>query len=198
MDRNDWDERYREKELLWTAEPNRFVVDAVEGLAPGTALDLAGGEGRNAVWLAEQGWEVTVLEWSGVAIGKGRELAARRGVVVTFAEQDLFEWSPERRFDLVLLVYFQVSDPGRSRVWASAADAVAPDGRLVVIGHDSRNLDEGHGGPQHPDFLYTADDVVRALPEELTVVRAELVERPVENEERSHIALDNVVVATRA
>src|SRR3972149_1815949 len=71
MDRHAWNERYREKELLWTAQPNRFLLEAVTGLEPGKAYDLAGGEGRNAVWLAEHGWLGTGGGWSGGALGEG-------------------------------------------------------------------------------------------------------------------------------
>ncbi len=82
MEREEWDERYASHELLWHAEPNRFVVEEVGDLAPGTALDLACGEGRNAVWLAEQGWRATGVDFSAVALAKGRRMAEQRGVTV--------------------------------------------------------------------------------------------------------------------
>src|SRR3970040_847425 len=82
MDRHAWNERYREKKLVWSAIPNRFLVEVVSGLEPGAAYDLAGGEGRNAVWMAEHGWRVTVVDWSSVALEEGRRLAdPRRGRV---------------------------------------------------------------------------------------------------------------------
>ena len=80
MDEAGWDERYAAAELIWTAEPNRFVVAELTGLPPGRALDLGAGEGRNAIWLAEQGWDVTAVDFSAVGLDKGRAVAARRGV----------------------------------------------------------------------------------------------------------------------
>jgi SAM-dependent methyltransferase len=200
MDREAWDDRYREKELLWTAEPNRFLVEVAADLDPGTSLDLAGGEGRNAVWLAERGWRVTVLDWSRVALEKGRALAEARGVadVVSFMEADLLDWAPARgTSDLVIVVYLQIPAPQREGVWRSAAAAVGPGGRLVVIGHDSTNLSDGYGGPQHPEVLYTAADVVAALGDDLVIERAGLVERPVETDDGVRVALDNLTVAVR-
>lgn len=201
MDRHAWDERYREKELLWTAEPNRFLVEIASGLEAGTALDLAGGEGRNAVWLAEQGWRVTVLDWSKVALEKGRTLADARGVAgdVTFMEADLVAWEPSKASaNLVLVVYLQIPSPQRDGVWRNAAAAVCDGGRLVIIGHDSSNLTEGYGGPQDPAVLFTADEVAAVVGETLTVERSERVERPVEIEDGMRVALDNVTVAVRS
>jgi SAM-dependent methyltransferase len=200
MDRHAWDERYREKEFLWTAEPNRFLVECVSDLAPGVALDLAGGEGRNAVWLAGRGWRVTAVDWSAVAITRGRSLAETREVDVDFVEADLLEWVPEEgSADLVIVVYLQIPSPGREEVWRRAAAAVRPGGRLIIIGHDSSNLTDGYGGPQDPSVLYTVSDIVAALDGSgLSVERAELARRPVEAEDGMRVALDNVVVGTRS
>jgi len=200
MDRAAWDARYSERELLWTAEANRFLIEVASDLEPGVALDLAGGEGRNAVWLAERGWQVTVLDWSKVALQKGRVLAQARGVAgeVAFMEADLLDWAPaQATADLVIVVYLHIPAPQRAGVWRNAAAAVRPGGRLVVIGHDASNLAEGFGGPQDPSVLYSADEVAAVLGEELAVERAERVERPVQTEDGMHVALDNLTVAVR-
>jgi len=199
MDQHAWDARYREKGgLLWTAEPNRFVVEVVAPLTPGTAYDLAGGHARNAVWLAEQGWDCTMVDWSEVAIEQGKALAAERGVTVGFEHADLLEWVPSGTRDLVLVVYLHLPVEQRQAVWRSAVAAVAPGGTLAIIGHDSSNITEGWGGPQDARVLYTADEVASVVGGALTVTRAERVERPVEDEDGMHVALDNVVVAVRA
>ena len=78
MGREDWNKRYATEEFVWTVDANRFLMAEVENLAPGSALDLAAGEGRNAVWLAEQGWAVRAVDLSDVAIEKGKQLAATR------------------------------------------------------------------------------------------------------------------------
>ena len=196
MDQNAWDERYRDKELIWTAEPNRFLVEAVDGAEPGRALDLATGEGRNAVWLAEQGWQVEAVDWSEVALDKGREMARRAGVTVSFSGQDLLSWSPKpSTYDLVVIAYLQIQQMERHRVWRQAARAVRAGGRLVVIGHDSDNLDRGCGGPQHAEVLFSTEEVVGIVADHLDVVRAEQVIRPVETDEGAGEAIDNIVVA---
>lgn len=197
MDRHDWDSRYRQKELLWTAEPNRFVVEVVEGLTPGTAYDLAGGHARNAVWLAERGWACTVVDWSAVALDQGRALAEHRAVAVRFEQADLLEWQPPENAHLVLVAYLQIPENERHAVWRKAASAVNPGGTLAIIGHDSSNLTEGFGGPQDPGVLYTADEVVGVIGDRFTVTRAGRAERPVEDDDGMHVALDNVVVVVR-
>jgi SAM-dependent methyltransferase len=199
MNSEEWNRRYAGDELLWSARPNRFLVAEVSGLAPGRALDLACGEGRNAVWLAEQGWQATGVDFSDRALGKARELAAARGVEASWVQADLLDYRPEQRaYDLVIVLYLQVPAPERGRVLRAAADAVTPEGTLLVVGHDRSNLEHGHGGPQHPAVLYTADDVVADLDGTgLEIERAEVVRRPVETPGGERIALDVLVRASR-
>ena len=94
MDAEGWDRRYEGSDLLWTAEPNRFLVAEVAGLEPGRALDVGTGEGRNAVWLAEQGWRVTGVDFSAVGLEKARHLATARGVEVEWVLADLSHYQP--------------------------------------------------------------------------------------------------------
>jgi SAM-dependent methyltransferase len=198
MDQHTWNDRYRDKELVWTAKPNRFLVEAVDGLTPGTALDLAAGEGRNAVWLAQQGWKVEAVDWSDVALDKGRELARHAGVDVWFTQEDLRSWwPPSARYDLVVIAYLQVPATERHGAWRGAAQAVAPGGRLIIIGHDSDNLTKGYGGPQRPEVLYGTDEVQSVIAEHLSVVRAEQVIRSVDVDGTAREAIDNIVVAER-
>lgn len=196
MDQDFWDERYQDEGLLWTAEPNRFLVEAIDGLEPGKALDLAGGEGRNAVWLAQQGWEVEVVDWSDVALDKGRELARRTGVTVWFIREDLRQWwPPGESYDLVVIAYLHIPYMERHGVWRAAAGAVRRGGRLVVIGHDRDNLDKGYGGPQQFDVLYSVEELVGVVAEHLEVIRAEQIIRSVETDDGGREAIDNIVVA---
>jgi len=200
MEREDWNQRYEGKEFLWTVEANRFVAAEVAGLSPGRALDLAAGEGRNAVWLAEQGWTVRAVDFSDVAIEKGKQLAAARNVAdrVDFEVADLRAHEPEaHRYDLVVLLYLQLPQAQLVPIVQRAARAVAPGGTFLVVGHDTENLTRGHGGPRHPDVLYTADEVVAALGEELTIEKAGPVERPVETDGGPKVAIDCLVRARR-
>lgn len=198
MDRSDWDERYRAAELVWRAEPNRWVAEEVAGLSPGRALDLACGEGRNAVWLAEQGWDATGVDFSPVGLDKGRRMAAERGVQVTWVEADARTWEAPSPFDLVVVCYLQLPEADRRAALGHAAAALAPGGTLLVVGHDRSNRDRGVGGPQDPAVLFTPDDVLADLQVSgvpIEVQRAEVVRRPVETDDGPADALDALVRA---
>jgi SAM-dependent methyltransferase len=197
VEREDWNRKHHEGGILFGVEPNRFLVTEIAGLEPGSALDLACGAGRNAVWLAEQGWTVTAADFSGVALEKARRLAAERGVGVDWVEADLRRWRPGRRFDLVAVLYLQLPPEERRMVLGRAADAVAHGGTLLVVGHDLQNLNGGHGGPTDPRVLFTPQDVVAELPG-LVVEKAERVVRPVETEDGEAQAIDALVRARRA
>lgn len=199
MDASDWDDRYADADLVWSAGPNRFVVEETSGLTPGTALDLAAGEGRNALWLAERGWHVTALDFSRVAVERGSRLAADRDLRVEWQVADATSAPFDARsYDLVLVAYLHLPRPALGDVHARAARAVAPGGTLVIVGHDRRNLDEGHGGPQDATVLLDADEVAGDLAQSgLDVVKAERVVREVETDDGVRTALDTLVVARR-
>lgn len=198
MDRSNWDERYEERGLALDAAPNEFLVETAGSFEPGTALDLAAGQGRNSVWLAQQGWRVTAVDWSEVGFAHGRELAGHLGVEVEWVVADLRQWRPpEQAFDLVVISYLQPPAELRTPVWQMAAAAVAPGGHLVVIGHDSRNLADGYGGPPCGLFLYRAEEVAAAVGDDLEVLEAGEVLRTVPTDEGDRVAIDNRVVAIR-
>lgn len=200
MERADWNQRYAAEELIWTAKANRFLMEETTDLAPGSALDLATGEGRNAVWLAEQGWLVRAVDFSDVALAKARRLALARKVheAIEFREADLRTYALDfHRFDLVALIYLQIPQAELLPILLRAARAVAPGGTFLLVGHDSENLSHGYGGPQRADMLYTAEQVVAALGNELVIEKAGRVERPVETPDGIRIALDCLVRAKR-
>jgi 2-polyprenyl-3-methyl-5-hydroxy-6-metoxy-1,4-benzoquinol methylase len=190
----DWDERYAKADLEWGAEPNRFLVQEVRDLQPGSALDIASGEGRNAIWLAEQGWSVTAVDFSQVGIEKARRLAAERKVHVDWVVADVVAHSPITSFDLVIVFYLHLSAPEMERVLGTAATALRPGGTLLVVGHDRSNLTAGVGGPQDPTILLDADEVASQL-DDLVIEKAVRVSRPVEGAERD--AIDTLVRAKR-
>jgi SAM-dependent methyltransferase len=200
VDRQEWDERYSGAGFQWSVHPNQFVAAELAGLAPGRALDLAAGEGRNSVWLAERGWSVTAVDFSRVGLDKGRTLSAARGVDdgrIDWVVADLNGYDPPRdAFDLVLIAYLQVGAPLRARVLGGAAAALTRGGTLLVIGHDLANLTQGVGGPQDPDVLYTPEAIAAELAG-LRILRAERVLRTVERDGGPATAVDTLVRAER-
>ena len=198
MDSESWNTRYEGREFVWTAAPNQVLVAEVTALAPGRALDLGCGEGRNAVWLAEQGWEVTAVDFSAIGIAKGRGMAAKRGVEVTWVIEDLNLYEPPARFfDLVIDLYVHIPPDQRRALLIKGAHAVAVGGTMLVVGHDLTNLAGGYGGPQDPTLLHTVDNISTALTD-LTVLKTERVRRVVENEDGEFEAIDTLVRAERS
>lgn len=194
---DEWDRRYAVGEFVWDTGPNRFVAEELSGLAPGLALDLGAGEGRNAVWLAGRGWQVTAVDFSGVALGKGRRLARERGVTVDWVQADLGDYRPAPgAYQLVVIAYLQLPPDGLATVLRRAAGALAPAGTAFVVGHDLDNLTDGVGGPQDPSVLYTPQAIVAGLPG-LIVKRAGRARRPVETESGTRQAIDTLVLAVR-
>lgn len=195
MRREIWDQKYAETDRLWGREPNRFLVAEVSELPPGRALDLACGEGRNTIWLAERGWRTTGVDFSEVAIAKAREQAGAASLDVEFVCEDLLEYEPEpETFDLVLVFYLQLPEDELRLVLRGASGAVAPGGTFLLVGHDLTNMTDGVGGPSDPSVLYTPDDIVAEL-SGLVIERAERVLRDIADEDRP--AIDALVRARR-
>jgi SAM-dependent methyltransferase len=205
MDASDWNARYDTAELIWKGEPNQFLPPEVSELSPGTAVDLACGEGRNAVWLASQGWTVTGVDFSDVGIAKARALAAENGVSGTWVVADATSWEPPAPgYDLVAVFYLQLPADQRRSAMFTAVRALGIGGTLLIVGHDLLNLTEGHGGPQHPSVLLTAEDILDdltaaevALDCELVTEKAGRVERTVVTDEDDRTAIDTLVRVRR-
>jgi SAM-dependent methyltransferase len=202
MDAAGWDARYATDELIWTSEPNRWLVETLANLPPGPALDLGAGEGRNALWLAGRGWEVTAVDFSAEAIRKGQAVQAAHPPEtvqrVTWVHADLLTYVPAPRSSAaVVMMYIHLPQPARRALVRAAADAVAVGGVLLVVGHDLTNPTEGVGGPSDPAVLFTAADIVADLAglAGLEVRRAERLGHPVGTDGRR--ALDAVVEVVR-
>jgi len=200
MDAGAWDDRYASADQVWSLGPNQFVAEELKGLPSGTAVDLACGEGRNAIWLAEQGWEVTGVDFSEVAIDRARRRDGDQAV--TWVVGDALEVElPD--VDLAVLAYLQLPSDERGTAVRRAFAALRPGGTLFVVAHDSTNLTEGTGGPQDPSVLYTAEDVLADLDgEAFDVARAERVPRRVTKAdehggEQDLTAWDSLVRLTR-
>ena len=209
MDARAWDERYAAADLVWSATPNQFVAEEVAALPAGRALDLAAGEGRNAIWMAARGWQVVAVDFSRVGIEKGRALEQRQRSAsgpgrVDWVVADALSHDPgPERFDLALVAYLQLVADERRTAVRRAFGALRVGGTLLVVAHDSTNLTEGTGGPQDPAVLYTAEEVLADLDgERFDVERAERVTRAVgatddHRGEESRVAYDCLVRLVR-
>jgi SAM-dependent methyltransferase len=153
-----WETRFATPEYAFGKEPNYFLA-ACKPLLPksGRALSVADGEGRNGVWLAEQGLDVVSVDFSPSAQKKARALAAERRVNVDFQESDVHRWSyPPAAFDVVLEVFAQFSTPEeRPLKWRGMRTALKPGGLLIVVGYTPKQLEFGTGGPREIERLYT-------------------------------------------
>jgi SAM-dependent methyltransferase len=199
MDAEEWDRRYAGQELVWSVTPNQFVAAELSDLTPRRAVDLAAGEGRNALWLAERGWDVTAVDFSRVALEKGRRLAGDTPVEWVCA--DATTWTADAPYDLVVIAYLQLPAEQRRAVVRAGFAALRPGGTFFLVAHDSTNILEGTGGPQDPTVLMTAEDVLDDLRDApFEVVRAERVPRRVEDghgEEPHRTAYDALVRLVR-
>lgn len=192
-----WNERYAGPDRVWSAEPNRDVAAIVTGLQadhpiPRRALDLGAGEGRHAIWLATEGWEVAAVDYAEVGLERGQREAAERGVNerITWVAADVTQWSPDDdAFNLVLCVFLHLPED----VFSRARDWLSPGGHLVVVGHALRNLTDGYGGPQDPALLHTPDQL-QDKAAGLDISRCEEIIRTTTSGEQ---AIDVVLVASR-
>lgn len=148
----DWDARYLASQSVWSAEPNQFVAEDLKNLTAGTMVDVAGGEGRNALWFASRGWQVTNVEFSAVALKKFQERAENAGLqvssILSDAQTAQFGVDP----DLILFAYLQLP---WDQLLRSLDNALAQQTKGVLYGvwHAKENLTEGYGGPQNPAVL---------------------------------------------
>lgn len=157
--RDFWDARYAAAGgHLFGEAPNAFLATQAARLKPGlTALAVADGDGRNGVWLAQQGLSVTTTDISPKAVDKARALAARRGVTLDARVADLLDWAwPEAAFDVVVAIFIQFAPPpARDLIFRRMAAALRPGGLLILQGYRPEQLAYGTGGPGQIDNLYT-------------------------------------------
>ncbi|MHB1172344.1 MAG: class I SAM-dependent methyltransferase [Lacisediminihabitans sp.] len=204
MDATGWDNRYRaaresDAARLWSAEPPHDLQQLVSTLAVGRALDLATGDGRNAIWMAGHGWETTAVDFSSEALDLARSRALQTGVTVNWEQGDVTTWSPTGTYDLITMTYLHLGDQAHVDVIRHAGSWLSPGGTLFVIGHDVDNLATGAPGPQDPEILYTPA-MLRAAASALQIITAESRARDARKDpeapgEGAHTAVDTILYA---
>jgi SAM-dependent methyltransferase len=157
-DRDRWDTRYAGDDYLFGTGPNAFLTAQRHLLVPGQrALAIADGEGRNGIWLAEQGLRVTAVDFSPVALNKARRLAMSRGVALDFIQADLASWDwEENSFDVVAAIFIQFAAPElRAAIFRGIRCTLVPGGLLLLQGYRPEQIQYGTGGPPHAENMYT-------------------------------------------
>ena len=190
-----WDKRYSDTDRLWASAPNAHLVELAAGLSPGSALDIGAGEGRNAIWLAKEGWQVTALDVSKVGLERASARADDEGVELECVVGDWHDYVPSAgSFDLAVISFMHPHPDERATMFDYAGAALAPGGHLFTVGVD---LDEqGRRGPPDPDRLYTPARVRDALAG-FEVVRCESVSYEGETRDGRRAVRDVIAVARR-
>ena len=169
MDNTSWVRKYDTDAFVYTKDVNQFVVEFATALKPGLAIDVAGGEGRNAVWLAEQGWTVEVIDFAPNALAKARVLAEERGVTarVLTTEASALDFEAQLApVDLAVVAYLHIYSHQFAVAMEQTVAALKPGGYLIGVWHALENLQHNSHGPQNPDSLPSVESL-RALCAEL-------------------------------
>jgi SAM-dependent methyltransferase len=197
-----WDERYGSSPALWSGHVNAVVRAEVATLGPGRALDVGCGEGGDALWLAEQGWDVLGVDVSRVALDRAATRARESGMSgrTSWEHRDLLTWSPPAAtYDLVTAAFVHLAGDLRRQVYESLAKAVAPGGTLLVVAHHPDDLGVVPR-PPHPELFFTAQELVDDLhiaPGSWEVVTAEARPRPGRHPEGHRVTLHDTVLRAR-
>ncbi len=198
-----WDERYRSARQVWSGQPNPQLVAEVDGRPPGRALDAGCGEGADAIWLAQRGWDVLATDISGVAVQRGEQHARDAAPIavakIEWRQADLLAEPPEADcFDLVSAQFMQLPPEPRKRLFTALAAAVRAGGTLLVVGHHPSDLDTGVARPPMPELFYTSDEVAGLLDDSWTVEVSEARPRTAKTPDGVGVTIhDAVLVATR-
>jgi SAM-dependent methyltransferase len=202
-----WQNRYLSKGRSWSGNVNAALEREIAGVAPGTALDLGSGEGGDALWLARNGWQVTAVDIAPAALAIGAA-AQHPGDDITWVAADLSEWHPPVRYDLVSACFLHSTvDLPREAILRRAAEAVAPGGTLLIVGHAGvpHWVDTETDGHHHTEELPTADEVFDSLfadnprlsRSDWTVLTKALVARPVITPDGETGSIDDAVLTLR-
>ncbi|AXE55177.1 bifunctional 2-polyprenyl-6-hydroxyphenol methylase/3-demethylubiquinol 3-O-methyltransferase UbiG [Aurantimicrobium sp. MWH-Uga1] len=198
-----WDQRYAESEMVWSLEPNQFVVEYLSGLPTGKMLDLGGGEGRNALWFAGRGWHVENSDFSPVAVEKFLQRAEREGLLELCTGTTVDATQPEscvtKPVDLAVVAYLQIPAADLAAAISTAAKSLRPGGTLFGVWHARENLEQGFGGPPSPELNPTQDELRAACDAlGLKVHTVTMRDRFFDSGGQERKAIDVILLATAA
>jgi thioredoxin reductase/SAM-dependent methyltransferase len=203
FDQAFWDERYASRDALWSGNPNPYLVSEAGDLPPGTALAGGSGEGADAIWLAQRGWQVTGVDVSAVALERAAGHAAQAGGGIAdriqWQHADLINWDgPAARYDLVSAQYMHLPPGPRDALFRHLAGAVAPGGTLLIAAHHPSDLQTTMPRPQLPGLFYTGDDIATYLdPAGWDIITNAAPGRPATDPEGRPVTLHDTVLRAR-
>lgn len=158
--KNKWDERYSSDEYFFGQEPNEFLKEEIEKLAPGKALFIGEGEGRNSIYAASLGWEVDAIDISIVGKEKAEKLAAKKNVKINYNITDAYDYTyPQNYYDAVVLIYFHVESEMREKYFRQLLLSLKPGGSIVLLVYDIDQLKYNKQGPQDIKMLFTLEQI---------------------------------------
>ena len=201
-DEHSFEEMYRATDALWSGKPNTQLVAEAAELSPGSALDVGCGEGADATWLADRGWEVLGVDFATTALARAAAHAAAAGEDVAgrtrWVYADVTTWTPDEGFDLVSAQFMHLLPDERRALFTRLAAAVRPGGTLLIVGHDFSDIAAGANRPPEPERFFTAAEVAGLLdPERWEVLVAEARPRPAHQHEGHDIEVHDAVVRAR-
>jgi SAM-dependent methyltransferase len=203
FDESFWDERYRQHGSVWSRSPNPNLLAEAAGLRPGSALDVGSGEGADAIWLARQGWRVTAVDISSVALARAAERASQDAEAagrIIWAHNDLTASPPPAgTFDLVSAQFMHLPLAQRAELHHRLAASVAPGGTLLIVGHHPTDLEAGIHRPSEPGLLFTPEEIAAGLdPDEWVIDVCEARRRSAPDAEGNAVTVtDSVLRAHR-
>ncbi|MFC4132535.1 class I SAM-dependent methyltransferase [Hamadaea flava] len=191
-----WDERYGSADRVWSGNPNPHLVTVASDLTPGTALDVGSGEGADAIWLARQGWQVTGVDISEVALRRAAEAAGPDlADQLTWQQADIFTWAPEKAaYDLVAAHFVHLPWEDLQALHRRLADAVKPGGTILIVGHHPSDI-EAIQRPAHVAVLMnTAEQLATTLDADEWEIEATNPGRPFTDPDGNEVTLHDAVV----
>jgi len=203
MDEAFWDERYSSSDALWSGNPNPQLLSETSDLSPGRALDAGCGEGADAIWLAERGWQVTAVDLSAVALERGAARAMQAGAEVArrieWMHADLTGWVPAAgAYDLVSAHFMHLPNDQRETLYRRLAESVVPGGTLLIVGHHPSDMQTTMPRLRVLDMFFTGDDLAAQLdPNEWAIVTNSALGRTATDPEGRTVTIHDAVLRAR-
>jgi 2-polyprenyl-3-methyl-5-hydroxy-6-metoxy-1,4-benzoquinol methylase len=163
--REEWNQRYNKPELVYGQHPNEFLKQQLSTLTPGTLLLPGEGEGRNALWAAQNGWDVTAFDYSKTAMEKATTLFIQHNVKVNYSVSDVLQFSPQIQFDAIALIFLHLTEEIRQVYFQNIIGMIKPTGHLIIEIFHPDQIPRSSGGPKNPELFITENELAKQFKE---------------------------------